>query len=92
MMAFSRSKQLSIVEIEEVDQANNLIATYIKSTSTENGLRLDVIVIIPSFVFIFTSGPDAKKIQKSSTSFGRNILNAFLPAGYPHSVTEDYLQ
>jgi hypothetical protein len=92
MMAISRSKTQSIVEIEEVDHANNLTATYIKSTSAENGSRLDVIVTIPSFVLIFRSETDSKKIQKSSTSYAKNILNAFLPAGYPHSVTEDYLQ
>lgn len=62
------------LEIEEYDQANNLVATYIKSPSTDSVSRIDVIV------------------PKNSTSYARSILNAFLPAGYPNSVTSDYLE
>jgi hypothetical protein len=32
------------LEIEEFDQANNLVATYIESPSTGSGSRIDVIV------------------------------------------------
>jgi hypothetical protein len=32
------------LEIEEYDQANSLVATYIKSPSTDSGSRIDVIV------------------------------------------------
>jgi hypothetical protein len=31
-------------------------------------------------------------VPRGSTSFARSVLNAFLPAGYPHSVTDDYLE
>jgi hypothetical protein len=34
----------------------------------------------------------AKQIPKNSKSYAKSILNAFLPAGYPHSVTSDYLE
>lgn len=33
-----------VLEIEEYDQANNVVATYIKSPSTDSGSRIDVIV------------------------------------------------
>ncbi|KUJ12069.1 DUF647-domain-containing protein [Mollisia scopiformis] len=64
----------SHIEIEETDQANNLVATYITSPSGEKGRRVDII------------------IPRDSTNYARSILNAFLPAGYPHSVTSDYLE
>ncbi|KAI9048708.1 hypothetical protein LZ554_007539 [Drepanopeziza brunnea f. sp. 'monogermtubi'] len=64
----------SMVEIEEVDQAKNLVATYIKSSTGEKGERIDVV------------------IPKNVNSYARSVLNAFLPAGYPNSVTEDYLE
>jgi hypothetical protein len=35
------------LEIDEFDQANNLIARYIKSPSTDSGSRIDVIVRSP---------------------------------------------
>ncbi|KAF8862305.1 DUF647-domain-containing protein [Acephala macrosclerotiorum] len=62
------------IEITEIDQASNLVATYITSSSVENGSRIDVVV--PQY----------------SNSYAKSILNAFLPAGYPHSVTSDYLE
>lgn len=31
-------------------------------------------------------------IPKNTNSYARSVLNAFLPAGYPHSVTGDYLE
>ncbi|PVH84440.1 DUF647-domain-containing protein [Cadophora sp. DSE1049] len=64
----------SLLEIEEIDQANNVVATYIKSQSGEKGERIDVV------------------IPKNVNSYAKSVLNAFLPAGYPHSVTSDYLE
>ena len=40
----------SLVEIEEIDQANNVVATYIKSPAGEEGERSDV-VVRKGFVF-----------------------------------------
>jgi hypothetical protein len=37
----------SSLEIEEIDQANNLVATYIQSPFNEKGTRIDVIVNYP---------------------------------------------
>lgn len=34
----------------------------------------------------------AAKIGDRVKSFGETIIRAFLPVGYPHSVTEDYLE
>ncbi|KAH9881603.1 hypothetical protein IAQ61_000330 [Plenodomus lingam] len=58
-------------EIEERDEAGNVVATYI---SDEGGQRVDVI-----------QPQDAK-------GYAQRVLDVFLPAGYPHSVTEDYIQ
>jgi hypothetical protein len=38
----------SSLEIEEIDQANNLVATYIQSSFNEKGGRIDVVVSYPS--------------------------------------------
>lgn len=32
-----------------------------------------------------------KKLPKERTSLWANLLAVFLPAGYPHSVTDDYM-
>lgn len=32
------------------------------------------------------------KLPEDAKSFPQRLLDVFLPAGYPHSVTEDYLQ
>jgi hypothetical protein len=37
----------SSLEIEEFDQANNLVATYIKSPATDSRSRIDVVVLLP---------------------------------------------
>lgn len=62
--------------IEERDRANNLVATYIRSSqgASEERTRFDVV------------------LPKGSKSYVRSVLNAFLPAGYPHSVTKDYME
>lgn len=36
----------SLLEIEEIDQANNVVATYIKSQTSEKGERIDVVVCV----------------------------------------------
>jgi hypothetical protein len=40
----------SLLEIEEIDQANNLVATYIKSRASEKEERIDVVVSYISFI------------------------------------------
>jgi hypothetical protein len=81
------------LEIEEIDQANNLVATYIQSSFNEKGGRIDVVVSYPSpMVLMCSFFWLAKQIPKNSNGYAKSILNAFLPAGYPHSVTSDYLE
>lgn len=62
-------------EIVETDDAGNTTATYVESTSTQDGSsRVDLI------------------LPKESRSPWRKVLDVFLPAGYPQSVTNDYLE
>ncbi|KAF3491858.1 uncharacterized protein GIQ15_01375 [Arthroderma uncinatum] len=64
--------------IKETDEIGTTIATYVyRSSKVERGAE-SVEVISPP--------------QPSSTSYITSLLNVFLPAGYPHSVTEDYLE
>ncbi len=80
------------IEITETDQANNLVATYITSPFGENASRVDV-VVRDQFVGLYQEPAlISSQIPQNSTSYARSILNAFLPAGYPHSVTSDYLE
>ncbi|KAK2808808.1 hypothetical protein FQN49_008675, partial [Arthroderma sp. PD_2] len=70
--------------IKETNEIGTTIATYVcSSSSVERALqpsyRAEDVAII--------SQP-----QPSSTSYLTSLLNVFLPAGYPHSVTEDYLE
>lgn len=65
------------VAAEEVDQAGNVVATY---TTTQNGSGN---MKWPSLDV---------KVPGVSTSYAKSIMYAFLPAGYPNSVTHDYLE
>ncbi|KAL9002694.1 MAG: hypothetical protein Q9188_004390 [Gyalolechia gomerana] len=63
--------------IEERDEAGNLTATYVASASSDEKGKSDgrVDIVYP---------------EKGDTIWTR-LLAIFLPAGYPHSVTEDYM-
>lgn len=47
-------------------------------------------------VYIHSGSKERDRIDintpRNSNSFAKTLLNAFLPAGYPHSVTKDYLE
>ncbi|TVY73460.1 RUS1 family protein-like protein [Lachnellula suecica] len=76
-MAQSPLKEASRqLEIEEIDESKNVVATYIASGLDNGGKSSRIDVVIP----------------KNTNSYPRSVLNAFLPAGYPHSVTSDYLE
>ncbi|TID15690.1 DUF647-domain-containing protein [Venturia nashicola] len=65
------------LDIEEYDEAGNLVASYIQSLSKRSerdATRVDV--VLPR---------DAKTVWSM-------CLDVFMPAGYPHSVTDDYLK
>ncbi|WPG98283.1 DUF647-domain-containing protein [Acrodontium crateriforme] len=67
----------SSLEIVERDEAGNVTATYIQSTSsnkTETTSRIDVL------------------LPQTTKSIWQQTLDVFLPAGYPQSVTNDYLE
>lgn len=79
-MAVAMMDNQERIEITEHDEAGEVTATYITSSSGQSGTgaetmsRVDVIM------------PEAAK-----TLWQRGI-DVFLPAGFPHSVTEDYLE
>ena len=54
------------LEIEEFDQANNLVATYIESTSTGSGSRIDIIVSPLPFIAmgILTWNSDSQEFKQ----------------------------
>lgn len=80
----SKSEQL---EIKESDQAGNVVATYIASGDS----RVDV-VVRAFLTCALTRGGSANDAQlpQQTRSYAQQLLDVFLPAGYPHSVTEDY--
>ncbi|TIA06549.1 DUF647-domain-containing protein [Aureobasidium pullulans] len=64
----------STLELTETDEAGNVIATYIQTSTVKRDVtRIDRII--------------PENSQKSLKA----LLDVFLPAGYPESVTEDYL-
>ena len=42
----------SLLEIQEIDKANNVVATYVKSPAGEKGERIDIVV---SYLYISRS-------------------------------------
>ncbi|PPJ56194.1 hypothetical protein CBER1_10340 [Cercospora berteroae] len=63
--------------IREYGDADNVVATYVQSLGSEKESRVDVI---------------RPENSKSITSLWNKTLDVFLPVGFPHSVTDDYLE
>ncbi|GIZ44324.1 hypothetical protein CKM354_000752500 [Cercospora kikuchii] len=63
--------------IREYDDADNVVATYVQSLGGEKESRVDVI---------------RPGNSTSITSLWSKTLDVFLPVGFPHSVTDDYLE
>jgi hypothetical protein len=88
------------IEIEERDDAGNLSATYVESASPSpsksSSRRVDVIVSLPFFGLQPATYAECRCrcIQLPKNTHGRwtRLINVFLPAGYPNSVTDDYLE
>jgi hypothetical protein len=84
----------------ERDEAGKITAIYVQSrgalsSSNDESSRVDVIVSgAPSSIDGFLYACCLTHIQVSGEEKipWRSILNVFLPAGYPHSVTSDYLE
>lgn len=68
----------SMREIREYDEAGELITTYVESPhqTEQTDTRLDIL--------------NPQKL--SLTSVWQQLLGVFLPVGFPHSVTADYLE
>lgn len=65
------------MEITEYDESGNLTTTYVESrVSQQQAGGSRVDVILP----------------ERTKSYWQQLLDVFLPAGYPQSVTEDYLE
>ncbi|TGO45223.1 hypothetical protein BCON_0411g00060 [Botryotinia convoluta] len=63
-------------EIKEINQSGKLIATYIRSHTTgTSGTKFDRIDV---------------DIPKGPSTWVMSLVGAFMPVGYPDSVTEDY--
>ncbi|KAM3158303.1 RUS family member 1 [Botrytis cinerea] len=63
-------------EIKEINQSGKLIATYIRSHTTDtSGTKFDRIDV---------------DIPKGPSTWVMSLVGAFMPVGYPDSVTEDY--
>ncbi|KAF7946646.1 hypothetical protein EAE96_009638 [Botrytis aclada] len=63
-------------EIKEINQSGKLVATYIRSHTTgSSGTKSDRIDV---------------NIPKGPSTWVMSLVEAFMPVGYPDSVTEDY--
>ncbi|CCU79488.1 DUF647 domain protein [Blumeria hordei DH14] len=83
-----KSSENQYFTISERNQANDQISVY-RYSPGESG-RIDTIVKYLNPLLIFNS--NANKTPVQTHSYSRTVLNAFLPAGYPNSVTDDYLR
>lgn len=74
------------LEIIERDSAGAITSSYVAST-TPNSQAPDI---------TSTTKNPATRVDKvplkETKSYVQQILDVFLPAGYPHSVTDDYIQ
>ncbi|EEH08849.1 hypothetical protein HCBG_02386 [Histoplasma capsulatum G186AR] len=79
-----------VITVKETNEIGAPTATYIYSTTSDptqfrtpdsSGVRHErrrVDIVLPS--------------RKDSSSYLASLLNVFLPVGYPHSVSDDYLE
>jgi hypothetical protein len=91
------------LEVIERDEAGNVKATYIE-TETRAGKgsrRIDCVVrgysAVPRTDCFESSikincADSCSKVPKNPYGGWTSLLNVFLPAGYPNSVTKDYLE
>lgn len=64
------------LQLTERDEAGNITATYVQSSSGDDETKTRIDVIPP----------------RDGKSSAQKLLDVFMPAGYPHSVTGDYLE
>ncbi|KAF2178085.1 DUF647-domain-containing protein [Zopfia rhizophila CBS 207.26] len=64
------------LEVVEHDEAGNITSSYIESDAPQKDGKLRVDILLP----------------ETTKGYWQQLLDVFLPAGYPQSVTEDYIQ
>lgn len=96
----------NVITLTETDEVDSPTATYVysESGSPHSGVgRIDVVVrqlsieIHNTLAFedrltSFQNSSSSSFSPWSRTSLQNPLVNIFLPAGYPHSVSDDYLQ
>jgi hypothetical protein len=89
------------LEVVECDDAGNFTCSYVETESLQPARRsrVDIIVRMCSpdarlrrFRVRFMADGFFLKLPKHAKSYAQQLLDVFLPAGYPQSVTEDYIQ
>ncbi len=81
------------MELIERDDAGNVTVTYIESHTSgkEPATRVDISVWTLKHMY----NPGTNQSSQShiqGQDIRRTLAEVFLPAGYPHSVTKDYLE
>jgi len=89
---FSPNMSEKRLEFTERDEAGTVTATYIRSPSQTGQCRVDVIVRRYRCVLSASDSTNLLQLPKETKSPWQRLLDVFLPAGYPHSVTDDYLE
>jgi hypothetical protein len=94
-----KSKEPDRIQIQETDESKHVVAWYIASLPDGMEKKSQVVTVV-SYHYFHTGfyrminrliSRDSKT-PENKNSYARRVLNAFLPAGYPHSVTSDYLE
>lgn len=92
------SNDRNSITLIETDEVNNPTATYVctESQKQSNDGRKGRIDLLVSLYTVLYSVKSLTSQPSTSLSWSRaNLMNIlvdiFLPAGYPHSVTDDYL-
>ncbi|KAL5409027.1 hypothetical protein PMIN03_006190 [Paraphaeosphaeria minitans] len=79
------------LELHEHDDAGNLTVTLIESAAGKGRSRVDAVVCSGAFSRVQNAADHGQR-PRESKSYAQRLFEVFLPAGYPHTVTEDYIQ
>lgn len=85
------------IQITEYDNADNVSNVYVQSSAGGDAKGMSRVDVIVSICFgrrvhrsiLIVSKPPKKGDERSYLQQGMDV---FLPAGFPHSVTEDYTE
>ncbi|KAH8821217.1 vitamin B6 photo-protection and homoeostasis-domain-containing protein [Xylogone sp. PMI_703] len=89
-------------EIQERDQAGNILATYVSSSTSSSAVAKNAFSRKERKIFdpglsneVVGRGLEGRIdviVPERTNSYAKSVSDAFLPAGYPQSVTADYLE